>query len=355
VEAVIVAGGLGSRLRPLTDRHPKHLLPVAGVPLLGHQLARLSAAGVEHVVLATSYRAGELEAELGDGTDYGVRLSYANEKVPLGTGGGIRNALDQLEGGPDDSVVVLNGDQLSDHDLAAQIGAFRDSDADVSLHLVVVADPRLYGCVPTDPDGRVTAFLEKPSDPVTRQVNAGCYVFRQKTIADIPAGVPVSVERETFPRLLRDGRLLVGHRDDGYWTDVGTPAALVKTSSDLVRGLARSPALKEQPAERLVHPTSSVDDTARVVGGSALGPDATVGPGAFVDGSVLMAGVVVAERATVVNSALGPGARVGPDTVVDGAVLGDGADIGARCELVRRVRVGCDVRIPDDGVRFSAG
>ena len=355
MEAVIVAGGLGSRLSPLTDWHPKHLLPVAGVPLLGHQLARLSAAGVEHVVLATSSRAGELEAALGDGAEYGVRLRYATEQVPLGTGGGIRNALDLLEGGPDDPVVVLNGDQLSDHDLAAQVGAFRDAPADVSLHLVVVADPRSYGCVPTEPDGRVTAFLEKPSDPVTRQVNAGCYVFRRKIIADIPAGVPVSVERETFPRLLRDGRLLVGHRDDGYWMDVGTPASLVKASSDLVRGLARSPALKTQPAELLAHPTSSVDETARVVGGSALGPDTIVGAGAFVDGSVLMAGAVVAEGAAVVHSALGPGARVGPDSVVDGAVLGDDAVVGARCELVRGIRVGCGVRIPDDGVRFSAG
>ncbi len=355
MEAVIVAGGLGSRLRPLTERHPKHLLPVAGVPLLGHQLARLAAVGVQHVVLAASYRASELAEALGDGGAFGVRLSYAHEQVAMGTGGAIRNAAELLEGALDDPVVVLNGDQLSDHDLAAQVAACTAAGADVSLQVVVVADPRSYGCVPTDADGRVTAFVEKSPDPVTRQVNAGCYVFRRKVIADIPAGVPVSVERETFPQLLRDGRLLVGYRADGYWMDVGTPAALVKASSDLVRGLAASPALPDPPGERLLHPTARVDGTARVVGGSAVGPGADVQAAAFVDGSVLMADAVVGAGATVVDSVLGPGARVGADCVLQGSVLGDGARVGARCELLGGVRVGCDVRLPDEGVRFSAG
>lgn len=355
MEAVIVAGGLGSRLRPLTARHPKHVLPVAGVPFLAHQLARLATAGTKHVVLATSYRAEELESVLGDGSAFGVRLTYVHERVALGTGGAIRNALDSLEGGPDDPLVVLNGDQLSDHDVVAQVDRFRAAGADVSLHLVVVADPRAYGCVPTRADGRVTAFLEKSPDPVTRQVNAGCYVFRRAVLAEIPAGEAVSVERETFPRLLRAGRLLIGHRDDGYWTDVGTPAALVRASSDLVRGLVRSPALPEPPGEALVHPSARVHPAARVVGGTAVGPQCTVGDGAFVDGSVLMAGVVVAAGATVVDSALGPGAEVGRDTVVDGSVLGDGAVVGACCELRGGVRIGCDVHVPDAGLRFSAG
>jgi len=355
LEAVVVAGGPGSRLRPLTERRPKHVLPVAGVPFLAHQLTRLAAAGVEHVVLATSYAAEVLGRVLGDGSAYGVRLTYVHEPVALGTGGAIRNALDALEGGEADPVVVLNGDQLSDHDLAGQVAHFRAVGADISLQVVVVADPRAYGCVPTDGDGRVTAFLEKSSDPVTRQVSAGCYVFRRSVIGDIPAHEVVSVERETFPRLLRSGRLLVGYRADGYWTDVGTPEALVRVSCDLVRGLVRSPVVPEPPGERLLHPSARVHEGARVVGGSALGPDTVVGDGAFVDGSVVMAGATVGDGATVVASAIGPGARVGAGTVVDASVLGDGADVGSGCELRGGVRIGCDVQVPDGGIRFSAG
>ncbi len=183
MEAVIVAGGLGSRLRPLTARRPKHVLPVAGEPLLAHQLARLADAGVEHVVLATSYRADELRWELGDGERFGLRLSYAYEQTALGTGGAVRNALAELRGGAGDPVLVLNGDQLSDHDLRAQVSHFAAAGADVSLHVVVVGDPRPYGCVPTDAGGRVTAFREKSADPVSRQVNAGSYVFRRSVLA----------------------------------------------------------------------------------------------------------------------------------------------------------------------------
>lgn len=354
MEAVVVAGGQGSRLRPLTDRRPKHVLPVAGEPFLAHQLGRLADAGITHVVLATSYRAEELRSALGDDDRYGLRLTYVREQVPLGTGGALRNALPALDSDDDNPVVVLNGDQLSGHDLRGQVRHFESADAEVSLHVVLVADPRAYGCVPTDADGRVIAFGEKSSDPVSRQVNGGSYVFRRRVVAHIPAGVEVSLERETFPRLLREHRHLVGYRDDGYWLDVGTPAALVRASSDLVRGLVRSPALLEPPGNRLVHPSARVHPGASVLGGSAVGPDATVADGAFVDGSLLMAGATVGPGATVQASALGPGARLGADSVVRAAVLGDGAVVGARCELLDGVRIGCGVRIPDDGLRFSA-
>ncbi|CAN5890697.1 NDP-sugar synthase [soil metagenome] len=354
MQAVIVAGGLGSRLRPLTDRRPKHVLPVAGRPFLAHQLTRLAAAGVEQVVLATSYRATELRSELGDGDRFGLEVTYAHEPTPLGTGGAVRHALGELGGDGADPVIVLNGDQLSDHDLRGQVEQLDHTGADVCLHVVVVADPRAYGCVPTDDRGRVIAFREKSPDPVSRQVNAGSYVFRRHVIAGIPTGVEVSLEHETFPRLLRDGHLLVGYRDDGYWLDVGTPAALVRASSDLVRGLVRSPALPDPPGERLVHPAARVHPGARVVGGAAVGPGAVVGDGAFVDGSALMASSVVEPGATVVASALGPGARVGAHSIVRDSVLGDGAGLGARCELAGGVRIGCDVQIPDGGVRFSA-
>ena len=204
VEAVLLVGGLGTRLRPLTVHCPKPMLPVAGVPFVLHQLARARAAGVTRVVLATSYRP-EIFAALGDGSDLGLELVHVHETEPLGTGGGIRNAAASLLSGPDDPVVVFNGDVLSGHDLVGQLAAHAASAADVTLHLVEVEDARAFGSVPTDEAGRVLEFVEKSDDPPTNAINAGCYVFRRSVIDAIPTGRPVSVERETFPGLLSVG------------------------------------------------------------------------------------------------------------------------------------------------------
>ena len=204
-EAVVLVGGQGTRLRPLTLTTPKPLLPVAGVPFLTHQLAALRRAGVDHVVLATSYRAEVFSETFGDGAALGLELTYLTEDEPLGTGGAIRHASQGLRSAAADPVVVLNGDVLSGHDIAGQVAFHERTDADVTLHLVEVADARAYGCVPSDEDGRVTAFLEKMEHPVTRWINAGAYVFDRAVIDQIPAGRVVSVERETFPGLLAAG------------------------------------------------------------------------------------------------------------------------------------------------------
>ena len=243
-EAVLIAGGFGTRLLPLTEHRPKHLLEVGGVPFLEHQLGRLAAAGVQHVVLATSYRAELFEPVLGDGRRWGLRLDYVQEVEPLGTGGAIRNVAAALGDDPEGAVVVLNGDVLSGHDLGAQLRDFqapRDGrPVDVSLHLVEVEDARAFGCVPTDAGGRVTGFFEKSEHPVSRQVNAGCYVFRRRVVDEIPTGRAVSVERETFPGLVSGGALVVGHVENAYWRDVGNPAALVAASVDLVLAEGRT-------------------------------------------------------------------------------------------------------------------
>ncbi|HMC70535.1 MAG TPA: nucleotidyltransferase family protein, partial [Mycobacteriales bacterium] len=182
MEAIVLVGGLGTRLRPLTLDTPKPMLPVAGVPFLTHQLTRLAAAGVDHVVLATSYRPEVFEAHFGDGSALGLRVDYVTETEPLGTGGAIRNVASLLVSKPDDPVVVLNGDVLSGHDIGAQLTMHADADAAVTLHLVRVEDARAFGSVPTDDAGRVTAFVEKSPDPVSDQINAGCYVFRRSLI-----------------------------------------------------------------------------------------------------------------------------------------------------------------------------
>ncbi|CAM3372104.1 NDP-sugar synthase [Nocardioides dubius] len=343
VEAVIVAGGFGTRLLPLTARRPKHLLDVGGVPFLEHQIARLAAAGVQHVVLATSYHADMFEPVLGDGSRWGIRLSYVLEEVPLGTGGAIRNVAGALSPDPEGAVVILNGDVLSGHDLAGQLADFatpRDGRAvDVSLHLVEVADARAFGCVPTDAAGRVLDFVEKSENPVTRQINAGCYIFRRRVIDTIPTGREVSVERETFPGLVADGSLVVGFVDSAYWRDVGTPQALVDASVDVVLGVAPTPAVAAAPDGARIAVDAQVAPEAEVSGGSVVMAGAVIEAGASVLGSVVMTGAVIAADAIVRGSVVGPQARVGKAARVTGATLGDEAVIGDGAEVAEGERI----------------
>jgi len=349
-EAVIVAGGFGTRLRPLTANRPKHLLEVGGVPFLEHQIARLAAAGVAHVVVATSYRAELFEPVLGDGSRWGVEVDYVQEAEPLGTAGAIRNVAGALGPDPEGAVVVLNGDVLSGHDLGAQLRGFdqpRDGRVvDVSLHLVQVEDPRAFGCVPTDASGRVTGFTEKSEHPVTDQVNAGCYVFRRRVVDLIPEGRVVSVERETFPGLVAADALVVAHVENAYWRDVGTPSALVAASRDLVLGTAPSPAMPAHADGVLVDPSADVARSARVADGSVVVRDAVVGGHAVVEASVLMAGSSVGAGSTVVESVVGPGAVVGEGVKLEGVTVGDGAVLRSGTVLERGARVDCDTVLP---------
>ena len=349
-DAVILVGGKGTRLRPLTLSAPKPMLPTAGLPFLTHLLARIEAAGIKHVVLGTSFKAEVFEDYFGDGSKMGLEIDYVFETEPLGTGGGIRNVLPKLRG---DNVMVFNGDVLGGTDLNGILETHEKTDADVTLHLVRVGDPRAFGCVPTDEDGRVSAFLEKTQDPPTDQINAGCYVFKREIIEQIPEGRPVSVEREVFPNLLAEGKRVFGHVDSSYWRDMGTPEDFVRGSADLVRGIAPSPALEGPRGESLVHPGAGIAPGAVLIGGPVVGRGAEVGAGARLDGAILFDGAVVEAGAVVERSILGFGVRIGPRALVRDAVIGDGADIGARCELLRGARVWPGVTLPDGGVRFS--
>ena len=350
VEAVVLVGGKGTRLRPLTLSAPKPMLPTAGVPFLAHLLSRIRAAGVRRVVLGTSYLAETFSDHFGDGSAMGLEIEYVVEDQPLGTGGGIRNVFKYLTA---DDVLVFNGDVLCGTDLTAVVDTHRRTQADATLHLVRVQDPRAFGCVPTDEEGRVTAFLEKTDDPPTDQINAGCYVFRRDVIESIPEGRPVSVERETFPGLLASGARVSGHVDVAYWRDMGTPLDLVKGSADLVRGVAPSAALPGRTGEQLLLDGASVDRTARVFGGTVVGRDVRIGKGARVEGSMLFDGAVVEDEARLVHAVIGYGARVERGAVVHETVIGDRAVVGAGCELRRGMRIWPDVVLPPHGVRFS--
>ncbi len=350
VDAVILVGGLGTRLRPLTLSAPKPMLPTAGVPFLTHLITRIRDAGIGHIVLGTSYRAEVFEDHFGDGAALGVELECVVETEALGTAGGIRNVAEALRG---DAVLVFNGDNLVGVDLHAFLAAHQRSGADVTLCLHRVPDARPYGCVPTDGDGRVTAFLEKDPNPVTDQINAGLYAFRRAVVDAIPAGRPVSVERETFPGLLASGATIMGYVNDGYWRDFGTPADFVAGSADLVRGIAPSPAVPH-PGERLLLPGASVDPAALVSGGATIGRDASVAAGALVDGSVVFDGAQIGPDAVVSRSVIGAGAVVGAGTVVEDAVIGDEVVLGAGVELRAGIRVWPGVRLADGAIRFSS-
>lgn len=356
-EAILLVGGRGTRLRPLTVHTPKPMVPAAGVPFLTHQLARAKAAGVERIVLATSYLAEVFEPYFGDGSSLGLHLEYVTEEEPLGTGGAIRNVASRLHSGPDAPVLVFNGDILTGLDIQALVRTHRTTGADVSLHLTRVEDPRAFGLVPTDATGRVTAFLEKPQTPeeiVTDQINAGAYVFRRSVIDTIPAGRPVSVERETFPDLLATGAHLQGMVDSTYWLDLGTPQAFVRGSADLVLGRAPSPAVPGRCGDRLVLPTATVAPDAKLTGGTVVGEGAHIGEGARITGSAILAGAVIEPGAVITDSLIGARARIGERSILEGAVIGDGALIGPDNELREGVRVWCDARIPAGAVRFSS-
>lgn len=356
-EAILLVGGKGTRLRPLTVHTPKPMVPAAGVPFLTHQLARARAAGVEHIVLATSYLAEVFEPYFGDGSELGLHIEYVTEREPLGTGGAIRNVAERLTSGPDEPVLIFNGDILTGLDIRTLVTSHADSGADVSLHLTRVEDPRAFGLVPTDDTGRVTAFLEKPQTPeeiVTDQVNAGAYIFRRSVIDTIPVGRPVSVERETFPGLLASGAHLQGMVDSTYWLDLGTPQAFIRGSADLVLGRAPSPAVPGRCGDRLVLPTASVAPDAKLTGGTVIGADAVIGAGARIEGSAVLAGAVVEPGAVITDSLVGAGARIGSRTVLAGAVVGDGAKVGADNELRDGVRIWCGAHLPAASVRFSS-
>lgn len=352
VDAVVLVGGKGTRLRPLTLSAPKPMLPTAGLPFLTHLLSRIAAAGIEHVILGTSYKPAVFEAEFGDGSALGLQIEYVTEEHPLGTGGGIANVAGKLR---NDTAMVFNGDVLSGADLAQLLDFHRSNRADVTLQLVRVGDPRAFGCVPTDEEDRVVAFLEKTEDPPTDQINAGCYVFERNVIDRIPQGREVSVEREVFPALLADGDCKIyGYVDTSYWRDMGTPEDFVRGSADLVRGIAPSPALRGHRGEQLVHDGAAVSPGALLIGGTVVGRGAEIGPGTRLDGAVIFDGVRVEAGCVIERSIIGFGARIGPRALIRDGVIGDGADIGARCELLSGARVWPGVFLPDGGIRYSS-
>lgn len=310
---ILLVGGFGTRLKPLTDEYPKPMLPVAGLPVTEHQILAAKKAGIHTLVLATSYLAEVFTPYFGDGSKWGMKILYAVEKEPLGTGGAIANAAQLL--GRDEPIVIFNGDVLSRHSIADQIAFHLAQKADATLHLIDVDDARAFGCVPTDSDGRVTAFLEKMDSPVTNSINAGCYVFSPAVIDQIPLGKVISVERETFPALVASGRSVFGYKEQSYWLDVGTPAALFKGSRDLIDGDFQAMS------------GTTIGPDASIIGGTSIGAGCTIAAGVTLDDCIIGDGVTIGTGAHLAHCFITHGTDIAPGTEKNSRYLSKKLDL----------------------------
>ncbi len=321
MKAVVLVGGEGTRLRPLTLTTPKQMLPVGGRPMIERVLEQLAKHGIDEVVLSLGYRPRAFLDAYPDGTCVGVKLVYAVEDEPLDTAGAIGFAARKM--GIDDTFVAVNGDVLTDLDVTGLVAFHRKRSADATIALTPVADPSAFGVVPTDADGRVSAFIEKPplESAPTNLINAGTYVLEPGVLESIPEGRRVSIERETFPSLVAEGRLYA-MGSDADWIDAGTPAAYLAANLRYADG-------RPDPvtAGADLSPGASVVD-------SVLGAGVTVGEGAVVAGSVCFDGAFIARGSEVRRSVVGRGARIEEGAVVtDLSLVGDGAVVPAGTRL----------------------
>lgn len=325
-QAVILVGGQGTRMRPLTDTLPKPMLPLLDLPFVERQVDHLHRAGVNRIVFSCGYRPKEIEDYFGDGSSRGIEMGYVVDPEPLGTAGAIANAAPLLA---DDDVFVLNGDILTDLDLAALVAHHRGLGAEATIALTPVDDPSAFGLVRTDAHGRVTEFVEKPGadelipgEPY--RINAGTYVLSPSARAAIPTGQNVSIERDTFPLLAARGGV-GAMASDCYWRDIGTPASYLDAHLDLLSGRV---GFIPSPGEAWVAPDAQVHASAQVNAGACVGPKVTVGAGAELGTCVIGEGSVIGPGATVRGAVLGRGVTVGEGATVRGMVVaGDGAQV----------------------------
>lgn len=315
MKALILAGGLGTRLRPLTYRWPKPLLPVANRPHLEHIFDLLAAHGVREVVLLTSYMLGAFDAAIRRAAERGLEVEVAVEDQPLGTAGAVRNAAELVAG---ETFFVVNGDILTDADLGELVGLHRRRDAVATLLLTPVEDPSAFGVVPTDEHGRVLGFIEKPprDQAPSNLINAGVYVFEPEVLERIPAGEVFSAERELFPGMVQAGMRMFAFHLGSYWLDIGTPASYLRANLDALDGAFRSAGTGVSSCDRVM-----------------IADGAEVAPGARLSFVCMSEGSRVADRAWVTRSVLLPGSVVGTGARVDRCVLGEGAVIEDGAEV----------------------
>ena len=366
MQAVILVGGEGTRLRPLTSTVPKPIVPLVDRPFMAYMLEWLRRHEVDDVVMAMGYLATAVQNVLGDGSAYGMRIRYVEEPSPLGTGGALKFAESLL----DERFFMLNGDVLSDMDLSAQLAAHERSGAKGTLALVPVEDPSAYGLVYTEDDGAVREFVEKPSLDTAEgnHVSAGAYILEREVLDLIEPDRNVSIEREVWPQLVGKGLYAFAH--DAYWLDIGTPDRYLQATFDIIEGNVRTEVAEKLGAGYMsvaadvecdgrVVPPAVVQSRCKIAEGAhvgalvVLGDGVEVGSGSTIERAVVLQGAEIGEDCVLRDCVVAAGARIGPRThITGGAVLGEGVTIGADNVLTRGVRIFPHVELPDGAIRF---
>jgi mannose-1-phosphate guanylyltransferase len=366
VQAVILVGGEGTRLRPLTSTVPKPVVPLVDRPFIVYMLEWLARHGVDDIVMSCGFLATAVRNVLGDGSQYGVKLRFVEEPEPRGTAGALKYAEDLLE----DRFLMLNGDVLTDIDLTAQIAQHEATKATATLALVPVDDPTAYGLVPLHEDHAVREFVEKPSaDQIdTNLISAGAYVLERSVLDLIPPDRNVSIEREIWPQLVGDG--LYGYPSDAYWLDIGTPERYLQGTFDILEGNVATGVAERLgdsfiavsdrvEAEGRIVPPALVDRGCTIAAGAhvgslvVLGEGVSVGEGAAIERSVVLNGAEIGRDCVLRDCIVAAGVRIGEgSTVSGGAVLGEGVTVGARNVLTRGVRVFPQTDLPDGAITF---
>jgi len=357
VQALILVGGEGTRLRPLTSTVPKPVVPLVDRPFIGFMLDWLRGHGVDDVVLSCGHLATGVRNVLGDGSGVGVRVRYMEEPQPLGTGGALKYAESLL----DERFLMLNGDILTDLDLAEQIAQHERTGARATLALTPVEDPSNYGLVRTEPDGAVTAFVEKPSaDQIdTNRISAGAYVLERSLLELLEPDEPASIERDVFPRLVGEG--LYGYLAEGYWLDIGTPERYLAGTFDILEGTVMT-SVELTDADpgggRIVPPAlvgsgCEIGEGARIGGRVVLQAAVTVGAHSTIESAVVLQGAEIGEHCSLRGCIIGPGARIGDGCVIDGlSVLGEGVTVGAGNVIAHGARLFPGLVLPDHSIAF---
>jgi mannose-1-phosphate guanylyltransferase len=354
MDAIVLVGGEGTRLRPLTYQIPKQMLPVVDRPLVVHVVEWLALHGVKRAVLSLGYRPEAFLRAFPSGSVAGVEMSYAVEPEPLDTAGAVRFAA--TAAGVSGTFLAMNGDILTDFDLSALIRLHRARSAEASIHLVPVPDPAAYGVVPIADDGRVIEFIEKPAstEAPTNLINAGTYVLEPSVLERIPPGRRVSIERETFPALAAAGALY-GLASDTYWLDTGTPENYLRAQLDILSGKRSELAVPTAPRLRPgVWASASAKLGGKVGPHSYVGCEAVLAEGSVTEDAVIGDRCRVAADVVVRRSVLMSGVTVGRGAVVEDSVLGPGVAIGAGAKLCGMTLVGAGAKVPADSVLAGA-
>jgi mannose-1-phosphate guanylyltransferase len=370
LKAVILVGGEGTRLRPLSFNRPKPMMPVANRPFIEYILQLLERHSIKDIILSTCYLPEILEQGLKDGSHLGVKLTYVVEEAPLGTAGAVKNVEDLLE----DTFLVLNGDVLTDLDLTSVIQYHRGKKSKVTIALTPVEDPTLYGLVELREDGSIIRFLEKPSwDQITSNlINAGTYVIEPEVLSYAPQGENYSFERGLFPSLLREKVPLFGYVSDAYWLDIGTPTKYLLAHRDLLEGriehqfeskeigcgLWVGEGTEIDPQAKVANPVligknCHIKKGAKIAGLTVIGNNCVVETGAFLEGSVLLDDCIVGKNSVVENSILGQGVRLSERVhVSDEAVLGDNCTVEEENHLRRGIKVWPSTLLKRETIKF---